>query len=271
MKIFICNRSIDLVHSDTIVEELLQHSENSLGIFRELINSETWKISVESKIIKSDYIIFLLGDNTFESEQIIWEYEKSKSLNKNIIGIKLFNSASKSILFFQGYPVFENSEQCYKFLSENYKQERILKLEQYKLMISSTEKVTDQRLKVNNLFFTITSSILSVAFLIGKTFNFSNQSIIGVFFLTSMAFLTTFFWEKLINSYGNLNRGKFMIIDKIEKDLKTNMFEEEWKILTTEINYKPNTLTERLIIQRFRLFILLVVIIEILYILKTQL
>src|SRR5690606_13755004 len=132
-----------------------------------------------------------------------------------------------------------------------YEEQKKLKLEQYKMMVSSTEKVTDQRLKVNNLLFTVTSSILSVAFLIGKTFNFSPTSIVGLFVLTSLAFLVTFFWEKLINSYGKLNTGKFKVIDKIEKDLRTNMFEDEWRILTGEVKYKPNSETERTIIRRF--------------------
>lgn len=268
MKIFICNRSTDTTESDRIVQEFLNFSENSIGLLREIVHNDEWKISVENKIKQVDFVIFLLGRDTFLSPQIEWEYEKAKELNKHIVGIKLFATASKSRIFFQGFPVFENTEECYKFLKKTIKEERILRLEQYKIMVSSTEKVTEQRLKVNNLFFTVISSILSVAFLFGKTFKFSNYSIIGVLVLTIMAFLATFFWEKLINSYGQLNTGKFKVIDKIERDLRTNMFEDEWKILTTEIKYKPNTETERIVIKRFRLFIFLSALGEFIYILK---
>lgn len=266
MKIFICNRSTDISDSDRIVNEFLTVSENSIGVLREIINSTEWKKIVEQKIKQVDFIIFLLGIETFESEEIKWEYAKAKELNKHIVGIKLFHSASKSIIFYQGFPVFDDTKQCYKFLKKKYKEERILKLEQYKIMVSSTEKVTEQRLKVNNLFFTVTSSILSVAFVIGKTFKFSFASVIGVFVLTMMAFLVTFFWEKLINSYGQLNTGKFKVIDKIEKELRTNMFEDEWGILTKEIQYQPNTNTERTVIKRFRFFIFVIVIGELVYI-----
>jgi hypothetical protein len=270
MKIFICNRSIDIFGSDRIVDEFLTISENSIGVLREIINSNDWKEFVEQKIKQVDFIVFLLGNETFESEEIKWEYAKAKELNKHIVGIKLFPTASKSIIFYQGFPVFDDTNQCYKFLKKKYKEERILKLEQYKIMVSSTEKVTEQRLKVNNLFFTVTSSILSVAFVIGKTFNFSFTSVIGIFILTAMSFLVTFFWEKLINSYGQLNTGKFKVIDKIEKELRTNMFEDEWKILTQEIKYKPNTNTETTVIKRFRLFILLITLGELIYIVKMQ-
>lgn len=268
MRIFICNRSIDIIDSDRIVEQFLNLSKNSIGIDREIIASQNWQVSVKTKIDKADFVLFLLGEDTFSSDQIKWEYDKCKTLNKNIIGLKLFPTASRSIIFYQGYPVFENSKECYKFLIKEHKEQRLLKIEQYKLMVNSTEKVTEQRLKVNNLFFTVTSSILSVAVLIGKAFNFSIISIWGISVLTLMAFLTTFFWEKLIDSYGKLNKGKFRVIDKIEKDLTTNMFEYEWKILTDEIKYKPNTETERIIIKRFRLFILFIILIELIYLLK---
>jgi hypothetical protein len=80
-----------------------------------------------------------------------------------------------------------------------------------------------------------------------------------------MAFLVTYFWEKLIDSYGKLNTGKFKIIDKIEKQLRTNMFEDEWKVLTTEIKYEPNTKTEVTVIQRFRSFIIITGLVELVY------
>ena len=134
-------------------------------------------------------------------------------------------------------------------------------------MVSSTEKVTDARMKVNNLFFTITSSILSVAFVLGKTYSFNYLSVLAMVILTALALLTTYFWEKLISSYGKLNTGKFKVIDRIEKELRTNMFEEEWRILTQEIDYEPNTKTETKIIERFRLFIFLTFSIEISYLL----
>lgn len=266
MRLFICNRSIDLKESDKIVDEFLLLSGNAMSILRETAQSADWKTSVEKKLQQVDFIVFLLGVNTFDSEQIKWEFDKAKELNQNIVGIKLSPESSKSIIFYQGFYVFDSVIQCYSHLGKIYEEQKKLKLEQYKMMVSSTEKVTDQRLKVNNLFFTVTSSILSVAFVIGKTFNFSPTSIVGLFVLTSLAFLVTFFWEKLINSYGKLNTGKFKVIDKIEKDLRTNMFEDEWRILTWEVKYKPNSETERTIIRRFRTFILLLAVGELIYI-----
>ena len=267
MKVFVCYRSIDQTEGNKIIQNLISESENSVAVLTETEHSDNWKINVEKKINESDFVIFLVGAETFKSEQIIWEYAKSKDLNKRIIGIKLNNASEESILFCQGFQVFDNTKQSLNFLIKAFDYDRQLKLEQYKIMVSSTEKVSEQRLKVNNLFFTITSSILSVGFVLGKTFGFTLISLLAVSSLTLLALLATYFWEKMINSYGQLNKGKFILIDKIEKSLRTNMFEEEWKILTQEIEYEPNTKTETTIVKRFRLFIVIILLIEISYML----
>lgn len=266
MKIFICNRSIESEPAESFINELLNISECSVAVLRETKHSDNWKIEVSKKLQDVDFVLFLVGDNTFESDQIKWEYAKAKQLNKQIVGVKLPSATIDSIVFCQGFQVFENAAQCLKHLEKVFENDRQLLLEQYKIMVSSTEKVTEQRLKVNNLFFTVTSSILSVALVVGKTLEFSLAGTTAMVILSGMAFLVSFFWEKLINSYGNLNRGKFKVIDNIEKQLRTNMFEYEWKILTEEIKYEPNTRTEATVIQRFRLFILSVVVFEIVYI-----
>jgi len=111
----------------------------------------------------------------------------------------------------------------------------------------------------------VTSSILSIGFILGKAFEFSVLGFIGMLIMTIMAFIVTFFWSKLIHSYGTLNTGKFTVIDKLEKQLRSNMFEDEWQILK-EIGYEPNSRTEIKIIKRFRVFIVILAIFEIGYI-----
>lgn len=266
MKIFICYREKDQLEGKLEIRKLLDASENSIAILTETEHSEKWKENVTKKMNESDFILFLIGNETFKSEQMIWEYAEAKNLNKRLIGIKLKNASEESILYCQGFQVFENSIQAFKFIEKAFEYDRQLKIEQYKIMVSSTEKVTDQRLKVNNLFFTITSSILSIGFVLGKTFSFNFLSLLVITILTFLAFLVTFFWQKLVNSYGLLNKGKFILINQIEKSLRTNMFEEEWKILTQKINYKPNTQTETKIVRRFRAFIFVILVLEIFYI-----
>ncbi len=267
MKIFVCNRSKDKEIAENVIKNLVEEAKNTIAIFQETEFSEHWQNNVKKKMQESDFIMFLLGVDTFESEQIKWEYKKAKELNKQIVGFKLNDEDfGQSILSLQGFQVFNNPKHCIEFLNKTYTEFRNLNLEQYRIMVGSTEKVTENRMKVNNLFFTITSSILSVGFVLGKTFGFSIKAMLGMLTLTILALILTYYWERLINSYALLNQGKFMIINKIEKQLRTNMFEDEWNILTQEIKYKPNSKTETLIIKSFRIFIYIIGAIELLYI-----
>ncbi|WP_417372278.1 TIR domain-containing protein [Gelidibacter japonicus] len=264
MKLFVCHRSTDKLESEKVINSLFELTDNSIAVLRETSHDEKWKANVEEKFKDVDFVIFLIGSDTFESDQLKWEYAKSKELNKRIVGIKLKNATEESILFCQAFQVFDNPKQSLKYLRETFETDQRLKLEQYKIMVGSTEKVTDQRLKVNNLFFTVTSSILSIGFILAKAFEFSTFGIVGMLFMTIMAFTVSFFWAKLINSYGTLNKGKFTVIDKIEKQLRSNMFEDEWKILQ-EIGYEPNSKTEITIIKRFRIFIVVLALFQVGY------
>jgi hypothetical protein len=264
MKLFVCNRSTDLTVTQSVIDELFVESKNFIAVQQEIEHSENWKTLVENKMNESDFVLFVVGENTFQSEQIIWEYAKAKSLNKRIIGYKLPTATQESILFCQGFQVFENVQDCFSFLKKVFEDDRKLKFEQYKIMVSSTEKVTDSRLKVNNLFLTVSSTIISIGFILGKTFGFTIPVIFGMLVLTSLALLISYSWEKLINSYALLNQGKFKVIDKIEKQLRTNMFEDEWEILK-DINYKPNSETEKDIVKYFRTFIIILGILELIY------
>jgi hypothetical protein len=143
MKIFICYRSIDKTEGDKVIQDLLTDSENGIAVLTETQHSDNWKDRVERKIKECDFVTFLIGDNTFESDQIKWEYSKAKSLNKQIIGIKLSNASEQSILFCQGFQVFEDTKQAVSYLNKTFTIDRQLKIEQYKIMVSSTEKVTD--------------------------------------------------------------------------------------------------------------------------------
>lgn len=268
MKVFVCSRTIDADKSSAALDALLTASSDSIAILREEEHSDNWKERVEKQLKEVDFVIFLIGQETFKSDPMKWEYAKSKSLNKQIVGIKLSNACEDSVLFCQGFPVFRKIDECWKYLDKTYSEDRQLLLEQYKIMVGSTEKVTDQRMRVNNLFFTVTSSILSVSLVVGKAFEFSLAGSVGMLVFSIMAFIVTFFWEKLVRSYGKLNTGKFAVIDQIEKQLRTNMFEHEWNILQQQIGYESNTETEAKVIGRFRWFISAVVLVELIYILS---
>ncbi len=265
MKLFVCNRSTDRVATEGVVRDLLLASTNFISVQQETEHSSNWKTLVENKMQESDFVLFVLGNDTFQSEQIKWEFSKAQNLSKRIVAIRLSNVSEDSLFYCRGFQIFTDAAQCLPFLTKTCEDDRQLKIEQYKMMVSSTEKVTESRLKVNNLFFTITSTILSICLVLGKSFDFSIAAVVGMIVLTILSLAVSYFWEKLVKSYGKLNAGKFMVIDKIEKQLRTNMFEDEWQILTKELKYEPNTTTETKVIVYFRTFIIVLGVIELIY------
>ncbi len=77
-------------------------------------------------------------------------------------------------------------------------------------------------------------------------------SLIGLFLVYS--------WEKLVNSYGLLNKGKFEIIYRLEKQLRINHFEKEWDILQNKLKYQSTTVVEKQLINIFKVFLSLILI-----------
>jgi hypothetical protein len=260
MRVFVAHRRNDKEKADQLIEKLLRDSHHSIAIIREEKHSDDWKKQVKVKIREADFVLVILGRDTFDSDPIKWEYETGKSLNKRIVGLTAASVSPETILFCEGFQVFHSTEECSDFLSQTFREDRQLLIEQYRIMVSSTEKVTDQRLTINNLFFTVTSSVVSVALIIAKTFEFSTVGLVGMVLFLILGLVLTFFWEKLVRSYGQLNTGKFRMIDEIEKQLRTNLFEREWHILKDNIHYKPNTETESTIVVWYRYFIILLMI-----------
>lgn len=143
-----------------------------------------------------------------------------------------------------------------------------LLLEQYKIMVGSTEKVTEQRQKANAFFLTIVTTLISISILIGKAFEFTFIAMVFFILLTILNLVIINFWGTMIESYRKLNKGKFVLIFELEQKLKANLFEREWEILTNKnnINYVPNTETEIKVVRLFKYFTYLMLIGEVLYV-----
>lgn len=272
MKVFCSFRTLDKKESEKIISQL---NKNQLGInflTHTTIesNEKIWKQKVSEKIDSSFAVIFFIGKKTYSSDAVNWEFEETLKANKKIIvvfldkdGITVPNFLKEPVTI-----VESNPDTILEELSIIYKQdERLfnLLLEQYKIMISSSEKVTSQRLTVNNLFFTVTAAVLSTTFLILKDLEFNIVSILILLASFTMAFVITKFWKKMICSYGLLNKGKFILIAELENDLKINLFQREWDILINKVKYQSNTETETKIIDRFRVFIIIIGVFELLY------
>jgi hypothetical protein len=111
MNLFVCFRSVDAYEGMQVINRLKSVSDTSLVILEEAGQNPEWKKSVSTKIASAQFVVFLLGNTTFQSEHIKWEYKKAVALNKTIIGIKLSGVSEASLLSLKKYSVFENVDE----------------------------------------------------------------------------------------------------------------------------------------------------------------
>ena len=104
-------------------------------------------------------------------------------------------------------------------------------LEQYRIMIDTSEKLMERRQATGNLYTTICAAL--VAF-VGATFGFDNLLISAFSSLLSGIIITVLClnWRASLSAYELNNGGKFAVINEIEKHLPADMFECEYRYNT---------------------------------------
>lgn len=116
-------------------------------------------------------------------------------------------------------------------------------LEQYKIFVDSSLKVSEKRISTGNYLLTVSSSLMTV-FGIASTLNVGGRwlSIIPV-----AGFLVSLTWFSLIRAYKDLNTAKFKVIHELEDYLPVALFRYEWHAceLGKGKTYKPITHLER--------------------------
>jgi hypothetical protein len=266
IKFFVANVSKDRELVEVINTEL-KAVNNENRILQEKISSTKWKVNVEKKINKCDFFVVMIGDNTLKNSNIRWEIEQAKTKGIPICGLKLpnFKDTEEVESFERDYLLFDNCSDLNKFTKIEIVELRKVALESYKIFVSSTEKVTDQRSKIHTLFFTLLASLMTLSFLIANSTKFSSVGITAVLFIVIIALFLVYSWEKLVVSYGLLNKGKFEIIYNIENKLKINNFEEEWNILQNKLKYQSTTVVEKQLINIFRVCLSVMLVASIIY------
>jgi hypothetical protein len=104
-------------------------------------------------------------------------------------------------------------------------------LQQYKLYVASTDKISDRRTHANNFFLTLHSTVIAG---IGYTI-LQKPSTAEIYFLIIVcagALTLTVTWFLLIRSYSKINSAKFKVVGLYERRLSSSPFwRAEWKML----------------------------------------
>ncbi|HNX78043.1 MAG TPA: hypothetical protein PLM07_18445 [Candidatus Rifleibacterium sp.] len=144
------------------------------------------------------------------------------------------------------------------------KEEITIVLEQYKLLVDSTEKVYEKRQSANSFFLTLNAGLFTIlGYLYGKDADISLRFM--AYILPIFGIAICYYWARVIDSYKQLNCGKFKVIEQIETHLPLALFTAEWFALAKGENpviYHPVTNLER----RIAIFFLITYVFILLYV-----
>ena len=104
-------------------------------------------------------------------------------------------------------------------------------LDLYKIMVQSSEGLVSRRQNVNTFFLTMNGALLTGFGLIVQVSASDKLGALGVAVLAVAGGILCSAWRSLITSFGQLNRGKFQVINTIERYLKAAVYAAEWEAL----------------------------------------
>ncbi len=119
--------------------------------------------------------------------------------------------------------------------------------EQYKFYVELTDRISQRRGQTNTFFLSIISSFIA---LIGFVSPFINkiylESSIGL--ISILGIILCFTWYININSYKQLTKLKFTVIQEIEQELYFPCYTREWQLLKEKkLKYSRLTKSEKFI------------------------
>jgi hypothetical protein len=123
-------------------------------------------------------------------------------------------------------------------------------LEQYKLFVETSQRVSEKRQNSNNYLLTLNSSLVTLFVVFLSTFGHHWWNVL----IPATGLIVCFIWYSLVDSYKDLNKAKFDVIHELENQLPVALFRHEWwvcghnrksKDKTVEDTYVPLTHLER--------------------------
>lgn len=105
-------------------------------------------------------------------------------------------------------------------------------LDQYRLLVESSERVVARRQTANTFFLSINSALLIFAGVLFREGELT--SVVGGAAgagLSVIGFFINFAWRRMVTSSRQLNDAKFKIIHLLEKHLPAAVFAAEWDAL----------------------------------------
>jgi hypothetical protein len=101
-------------------------------------------------------------------------------------------------------------------------------LEIYRLLVEMADKVSERRQSANAFYLSVNSALIGASAYFGAT---SSPDPLGVSFVSIAGIAVALLWRRNIQSYRDLNAGKFHVITELERHLPIAPFRSEWWFL----------------------------------------
>jgi len=261
MKVFVIHRFKDRKQAGSKLKKIAKQNPIELQpIFLDSSGGEKWKEEALNVIQEAEAVIIFNRKSCEESDNAKWEINKAEEAGKELIEI---NSKSKDQDFIERlkslYDLKEEFDSCFSSNKDDY-------FELYKLMIDSSESLIQRRQKTNAFFITVIGSLLAIAGLLVKTGAINSGSFGILYGFSVVGLLLCNSWRNLIDNYGKLNKAKFDVILRLEKELGAQIYSAEWIALGKGMRpkkYKSFTSTEKNVPLYFGLLIIALTLIAV--------
>ncbi len=121
-------------------------------------------------------------------------------------------------------------------MKKENKEEMILA--QWQTCVEMANSVSQRRDSMNNIFITLNLGLITAV-----SITFTIKSILILF----VGILLCILWRMFIRNYKLLNSAKFEVINRLELQLPTRPFNDEWELLQKSKKCKDTTLLENAI------------------------
>lgn len=191
-----------------------------------------WELNCAEKY-KKRIVVFKKNRRSFVHK--IYETDYSDiEINRLRYKIRDMNEA---LDFFMGEVNWRMDNNLIRFSSATSSQstasneDKQLLLDQYRIMIDTSEKLMERRQAVGSLYTTICTALIAF---VGASFGFSNFFVPAIATLMSgiIIIVLCYNWRSSLHSYDLNNEGKFAVINEIEKHLPADMFDCEYRYNT---------------------------------------
>ncbi|MEP0858768.1 hypothetical protein [Trichocoleus sp. DQ-U1] len=115
-------------------------------------------------------------------------------------------------------------------------------LEQYKLYVEMIDRTTAKRNQMNSFYISLLSGLLAfISIATNKdivNLKLPNFPAIAVLAVAILGIILCFVWQANIQSYKQLNSGKFKVLSEIEQYMPFPCYDREWEILKKDKRYQ---------------------------------